>query len=244
MNLTLYCNSFNGKEPLHRQYDQKTLMCGSYFLKDEVKTSCLEKGHILDNTGINISTLNPILGDLTGLYWVWKNTDHEFVGTNQYRRFYNQTQLDSFFPLTKNKLFVSNFLVCENSVWQHYVSCHGQIGLQILNEAVRLKTIPLTKSMIDVLNHTSLISPCNMFFGHRKIFDDICKILFEIIFELYQGTKYTLNFIQTNIHSGRNSNERRLLAFLAERILNVIYFNSKYFLGDTDIQPIEYRTIL
>ena len=109
MNLTLYCNSYNGKDPLHFQYNQKTLMCGSYFLSDQNKQTCIKKGYILDNVGNNISTLNPILGDLTGLYWIWKNNNDEFVGTNHYRRFYDENQVNKFFDYQKDTLFVSHF---------------------------------------------------------------------------------------------------------------------------------------
>lgn len=243
MNLSLYCNSFNGKNPLQTQFNQKTLMCGSYYLPQEVQNKCIEQGYILDNSGKNISSMNKLLGDLTGLYWIWKNTDDEFVGTNQYRRFYDEAQIKECFPLNENTLFVSQFLVCQFNVWEQYITSHGDIGINILKEAARHKRISITKPMIDSLYTAKLISPCNMFFAHRNIFDSVCKVLFEIIFELYNGCKYTLNFIQDNLHSKRGLNEKRLLAFLSERILNILYLNSNYFFGNIKVQPINYATV-
>lgn len=41
-----------------------------------------------DNTGIHISEKNPFFSELTGIYWVWKNTHQDVTGTCHYRRFF------------------------------------------------------------------------------------------------------------------------------------------------------------
>lgn len=243
MNLTLYCNSYGGKDPLQSQANQKTLMCGSYYLTSQVKQTCINKGYFCDDVGKNISHLNPLLGDLTGLYWIWKNTDDEFVGTNQYRRFYDDDQLKSILPLDNNTLYVSSFLTFNQSVWSQYIMSHGDLGIKLLKKACHLQKIPLTDNMIDSMYHINKLSSCNTFFAHRSLFNKTTEILFEIVFELYRGSKYLLEFVQFGLHTGRSPNDKRLLAFLAERILNIIYFNSKYFLGDAKIVPINYTTL-
>ena len=45
-------------------------------------------GYPGDNTGDNISRLNPFLNEMTVAYWVWKNTHHDIVGLNHFRRFF------------------------------------------------------------------------------------------------------------------------------------------------------------
>ena len=243
MNLTLYCNSFAGKDPLHTQYNQKTLMCGSSTLNEIIKKHCTKKEYILDDTLQNISHLNYLLGDLTGLYWIWKNTNDEFVGTNQYRRFYDDSQLESLFPLDKNTLYVSDFLEFPISSWHQYINSHGELGIKLLKKASQLKTIPLNESMLNSLYFTNKLSTCNTFFAHRTLFDKTCELLFEIIFELYRGSKYLLEFTQFGLHTGRDPNDKRLLAFLAERILNIIYIHKNYFFGNVNITPVKYYTL-
>jgi len=242
-NLTLYCNSHNGKKPLHTQCNQIILMNGSYFLPEEVKKHCIEQNYILDDTDTNLSHLNHYLGDLTGLYWIWKNTDHEFVGTNQYRRFYDDDELKNI-DLNENNLYVSEFLKFDVDVWSQYINSHGAIGLKILTKAAKLKKIAITENMINEFYKINLLSTCNSFFSHRSLFDKTCEILFEMIFELYNGMKYALDFVQLGIHTGRSFNEKRLLAFLAERMLTVMYYNSDYFYNkNINIVPIKYKLI-
>lgn len=240
MNLTLYCNSFNDCLPIRSQCNQKTLICGSHFLSEDIRSQYKSSGYILDDDGENISELNPLLGDLTGLYWVWKNARDEFIGTNQYCRFYKDDQLTSLFPLNVNTLYVSNFRELSNNIWAQYEECHGKLGIQLLQKAIEMRSIPITQSMFDMMYHQYHISTCNSFFGHTKVFNVICSILFEIIDELYSGSKYIIEHVQYKIHPNRSPHEKRTLAFLAERILTMIYINREYYLGNINIVPVEF----
>lgn len=242
--INLYCNSYNGIIPRHYQQNQHTLMCGSIFMPSEMRNVCISKGYILDNTFYNISHLNHLLGDLTGLYWVWKNTTDEFVGVNQYCRFYDDDQLKELIEIDKNTLYVSNFVKFKNlSIWEQFNYFHTDIGIRMLYSAIKDNKISITEKMADNLNFYTQLSTCNSFFAHRKIFDKVCYILFEIIFELYNGSKYLIEHIQNNMHL-KNSNDKRLLAFLSERILNIIYHNIDHFIGkNIMIKPINFNYI-
>lgn len=73
----------------------------------------LMAGNILldSNTGImgddsadNISIKNKYYSELTGIYWVWKNTKQDITGTCHYRRYFT-AQPEPFFYQVKRMLF-------------------------------------------------------------------------------------------------------------------------------------------
>ena len=239
--INFYCNTHNNIEPLHTQGIQKTLMCGSTFLSYEKQAECIRKGHILDNTFDNISHLNHLLGDLTGLYWVWKNSVDQCVGVNQYCRFYDDQELEKLDKLDQNTIYISNFVEFgQTSIWQQFQYWHTDIGIRLLYSQIKGGKISISKTMADQMKSISKLSTCNSFFAHRTIFNRLCSVLFNIIFELLEGSKYVIEHIQYGMHK-KNVNDRRLLAFLSERILNIIYNNVEHFLGrGTTIVPITF----
>ncbi len=54
-----------------------------------------------DNSGDNISAKNKHYSELTGLYWVWKNTDTEIVGSCHYRRYFTPVKEPFFYRLKR-----------------------------------------------------------------------------------------------------------------------------------------------
>lgn len=240
--LSMYCMSYNAIPPKKQQFNQQTVMCGSVYL-DSTKKSVLEsKGVILDDRGDEISSSNKILGDLTGLYWVWKNTNDEFVGVNQYRRFWNEFDLKEKFNPSKNCLYVSGFKTFDIGFWDQFKYYHSEVGIHFLYHAAKLKKIPITEKMLDAMNSVNYISPCNMFFSDRKTFNLTCERLFDIITELYEGSKYILPYVQRGMHY-KGDDDMRLLSYLSERILTVMYAHSKHFFGKTEIVPVNYDTL-
>ena len=237
--LAMYCMSYNAIPPKKKQFKQTTVMCGAALLDDDTRKLCESRGMILDTEGENISSSNRLLGDLTGLYWVWKNTHDEFVGVNQYRRFWNELDLKEKFDPSKKALYISQPKVFDVNFWQQYQTYHGEVGIHVLYHAAKSRKIPITEKMLDGMAQINFVSPANMFFAQRDVFNLTCSRLFDIITELYEGSKYILPYVQKDMHY-KGPDDMRLLSYLSERILNVMYANHRYFFGKTEIIPVNY----
>lgn len=217
-------------------------MCGAISYDTDYRVKLIEKGYILDDQGYSISHLNNHFGELTGLYWVWKNTKSEFKGTNQYRHFWN---IEEFIP-EYNTLYVpSPINVTEalevpnpfvTSIFNHYSLCHGSINWNLLYGLCKNSNIPLKVEMIDSLKTQNMIIPYNMFIAEESIFDKICSILFEILFEFYETYKEVIPVIEKKL------NQNRLLDFLSERILHMIYCNIDCYVKNVKIVNINIKS--
>ena len=62
-----------------------------------------------DDTGENISDKNKYYSELTGIYWVWKNTRQNITGTCHYRRYFT-AQTEPFLYQIKRLLYFSTGL--------------------------------------------------------------------------------------------------------------------------------------
>ena len=60
------------------------VIAGSDFQTQEVP-----QGFYQDNTGDNISSLNPSYCELTTQYWAWKNMEADYYGFCHYRRYFS-----------------------------------------------------------------------------------------------------------------------------------------------------------
>lgn len=226
-NLTLYCNCFNGYENRMTQFDQHNLMCGAQGLRRDYRTDLAQRGFVFDDVGDNISNLNKYLGDLTGLYWVWKNTQDPVVGTNQYRRMWDEEQIRSqtHEPTT---VYVLQRIDFDETVYDQYVRHHGQFGMDMLFEAQAQGRIDLPN--VAQLKTLRYLHCNNMFYASRPVFDQVCNRLFPIVLDLFDKIKYI-------VHTAP-ANQTRTVAFLAERILTLMFVDPDYYFPGCAVREI------
>lgn len=244
MSISLYCNCFKDRVNKKTEYNQKNLMLGSISYESQLKSSLFYKNFIFDDTGDNISHLNKWFGQLTGLYWVWKNTSDEIVGTNTYRLFWGDYFLNHEFK--KKTLYIPKKLdlkhclhnkIEDTNIYDHYSHCHGEINLISLYDLSNQNLISIKPYMIENLKHEYMIHPFNMFISERTVFDKVCFILFEVLFKFFETYKcYFDEYLKIY-------QQIRILDFLSERILHILYTNIDYYFSDIDIETISITDI-
>ena len=157
-------------------------------------------GYQKDNTGDNISKKNPFFCELTGLYWAWKNLDADYVGLVHYRRYFTlskkrmKTEEEKFKNVLTTKevnelLKDTNIILPKKrkyyieNLYDHYKHTMHIEPLDITRDIIEEK-YPKYLKEFDRLHKRTSAHMFNMFIMDKQTFDNYCKWLFDILFEL------------------------------------------------------------
>lgn len=191
-------------------------------------------GFMRDDTGDNISSLNRMYCELTGLYWAWKNIRADYLGLCHYRRYFASSKVRGIrIPLWKkarmNSFYrilgyeeASALLTYHDAVlprprhyyietnYSHYVNAHNAQDLDITREVI-CDLYPEYTEAFDARMHMKSGHRFNMFIMKHDLADRYCRWLFDILFELEKRLDMT----------GYTDRDRRVFGFVAERLLDV-----------------------
>lgn len=210
--------------------------------------------YLKDNTGENISSKNPNYCELTGLYWIWKNSTAKNVGICHYRRFFTKDNVSTKLRRTilsliektrplnvtvlDQELMTYDIILptkedCKyNNLLENYAIEHYASDLDTVRDVIK-KIHPEYLDTFDETLQQKYMSMYNMLYTRKEIFDDYCSWLFEILFE-------------TEIYcdlSNYDSYQARIYGFLAERLLNVwINYNNHLNIKYIDVYNSELLT--
>ena len=222
--INFYCFNHGNKEYKMEMPNQTRIMLGKE-----------------DNTGDNISHLNYCFGQTTGLYWVWKNIENHIIGLNTYRLYWDENELDAI-NFDENTLVIPRAVEVNGAIINpyhnnyniltHFIHCHGEVPLSLLYGLCNLHTICITSNMIDELKTQTKIHPFNMFIASKETLNVICNILFAVLNKYYENYQFLFSAIQS--YTGQN----RILDFIAERILHIIYTNASHFLPGIKVKEV------
>ncbi|WP_278976232.1 DUF4422 domain-containing protein [Oligella urethralis] len=190
------------------------------------QNSLVELGIEGDNTGINISKLNPYFCELTGLYWMWKNVESEYYGLSHYRRYFLPVNRSSF-SLVKGKKIASSTSLMEllneyevvlskprnyfiETIESHYKNAHEERDLVLL-KGVMSEVCPEYLPELESVLQGKKVSLYNMFIMNRTNFESYCDWLFSLLIPLKDQIPY----------KSYGPYQKRVFGFLAERLLNV-----------------------
>lgn len=154
-------------------------------------------GYTKDNTGENISELNPSFCELTGLYWAWKNLDADYIGLAHYRRHFSMVKKSDKWNsvltykeiepyLGKIKVFVPNkrrYYI--ETLYSHYSHTHYKEQLYATRIVISEK-YPEYLASFDKVMKQRYGYMFNMMIMSKALLNDYCNWLFDILFELQE----------------------------------------------------------
>lgn len=205
----------------NEKYDNdlyKPLLNGSYFISERLD-------YIKDNTGENISKLNPYYAELTGEYWAWKNSDADIIGFNHYRRWFARNI--KFDKLTKediiNDLKTNDIILPQKSIVKKSIKNQIINGLEKYpdygakwEDYVKLANILKEDfpEYYDTFNKIMNGNKCysnNMFICKSELADKYFSWLFKVIAKLEPEIDF----------SKYPENNKRIFGFFSETLLTV-----------------------
>lgn len=194
------------------------MIAGATYLTEEERNH--HAGFAFDDEGENISCLNPWFGDLTVLYWAWKNTKDEYLGVCQYRRPWEDADLAT---SEEGVLYVPPPAIFGN-IEQQYMDCHSIFNAPLFSrELAKQGKLPLSFEMVDQAWKQPLFYGCNMARGPKELFDKYCELVFATMMPFWEEHQQLCQSI--------SGYQQRSIAFAAERLITAIILNRDYFFG-------------
>lgn len=186
------------------------------YLKTVLKPGDKDLGYLTDDTGDNISSKNNLYGELTGLYWIWKNCDEDYVGLVHYRRYFADDagnilkEQDFKKILSEYDMIIGRHIEYDVSYAEKFGEYHNILDLRKTGEVIERIYPEYSDSFNEVIASNEQYV-FNMFAAPKKLCDAYAKWLFDICFEL-----------EKVIDISRYDDYReRIYGFLAEELLFV-----------------------
>lgn len=190
----------------------------------------LKVGEIFDAPETdNINHINLQINELTGLYWIWKNTDDDIVGLCHYRRFFDDNGKILSWDKAK-KIVEKNELIVEN--WYSFgKSLKDNLIDHFPNyKDTFLKYYEIFTSREHELAEyldTEVFNPQHILVGRREFIDGYCSWLFPLIIPIAE------QFKAEDASKTPEIIYQRMISYISERLLT-------YYIQKTGQQYIEY----
>ncbi|MCD7748244.1 MAG: DUF4422 domain-containing protein [Firmicutes bacterium] len=182
----------------------------------------VDLGYVKDNTDDNISTKNPNFCELTGLYWMWKNVQADYVGLVHYRRHFAAKNSKDKWMRIADEHDIMALLTEANAIlprkrnyyiettYEQYAHAHHAVDLD-MTRSILAENYPEYVETFDSCMRRTDGHKFNMFIMKRDIADAYCEWLFSVLFELEKRLDI----------SSYSQNDSRVFGFVAERLLDV-----------------------
>ena len=142
-----------------------------------------------EREGENIAEYNDRLNELTGLYWIWKNTESEYVGLSHYRRFFQdcgRLNADRIEEIMKDHDIILSSIELPWTIFHNIGMASGfdlaAAGYEAFMDSIRKHQPEYVDAFEDVMNGKRMYR-CNMFVTSREIMDRFCSWLFSFLTE-------------------------------------------------------------
>ena len=187
-----------------------------------------------DDIGENISNKNENYCELTGLYWIWKNSKEDIVGLCHYRRFLskrnisinskyflNQQDIKKYLESGKYDIILPKKEYVRKNIETRINIAPNRKDMSILRDCIK-NIYPNYLKDYDAFMKGNGQYVANVMITKKEILNEYSKWLFDILF-LVEDKMDKSDYIY-------DSYRKRMFGFLSERLLNVwiLHNQNKY----------------
>lgn len=207
----------------HKSYELKIKK--EHIYKDLLLGAALgNKGNadsLKDDTGNNISSKNKSFCELTGIYWIWKNSTSDIIGLDHYRRFFVKSE-NALNLLSENdiKEILARYdiimpkrnpnVFSNKTAAQFFGDQHDPLVWTLCRDYIK-ENFPTYLSDFDWFSREKTGYVFTMFIGRKEVLDEYFEWLFQILNALEKE-------VDLSIYDDYN---KRMYGFVAERLINV-----------------------
>lgn len=188
-------------------------------------------GYLGDDTGENISDLNFLYGELTGLFWIWQNVhDMDYVGLCHYRRYFINSQKQAMEKreylelLERYDAIVPKHAECEDSYYRHFSMSHNSRDLDAVERALK-RIYPSYAEAYDQAMRGRIYYWGNLVVTSLPILKAYAEWLFQIFAEASEEIDI----------SGYDDYHKRVYGFLSEQMFYVFALANNLSLCETAV---------
>ncbi len=196
-----------------------------------IRGHVLPKGAYFDDDGDNISDKNKNYCELTGIYWLWKHVKDDYIGIVHYRRYFSRhyngrllSKSDIEKQLKKHDMILPFIRHLDKTVIEQYCESGYKKDLLITGEVIKEKYPEYYDEFEKFINGKDVYFG-NMFITSKTIYDDMCRWLFDILFEVERR-------VDVSEYSEYFS---RIYGFISERLLYVYVSHNKLDIFETGV---------
>lgn len=198
----------------------------------------LPAGYLTDCVGDNIAYRNQRYNELTGLYWIWKNSQFDIVGLCHYRRYFTTAYgkiknlfwgdcsifiqekriiqtLQTYDLILHNKTFMTVGNQNQLCAWgkNHETSENGKLSKEILKltNEIFWRMYPEDLQIYEMVMKRKYAHLLNVMICRKELLDRYCKWLFPLLFAIEEELERQFP----------NDAHERCLGLLGERFLDV-----------------------
>lgn len=190
-------------------------------ISDDDRQRLTAEGWLFDDTGTNISSLNPWWGELTAIYWLLNNVDSPLLGNAQYRRYWQE---DAIAASDESVLYVTETCTFGCSLATQFCGGHSFRGIEMTMAAAERGTLPFSAAEMSAIWQQNNFYGGPMIRGPLKHYKAFMNIFFDCLWPVWEQNKEEIKTL--------TGYDQRAMAFMGERLMAGIILMRDKFLPD------------